>query len=161
MIYYTDGSCTNNGHYPNKGGFGIVEFDLDGNIVYAWSEQHENTTNNREEMLAILKIMKERGHYIGDGWGFVPKVYTDSKYAYSTFTEWMFNWANNNWIKSDGKTPENLDIVKEFYEYHRNGYRINLVKVKGHNGVLGNELADQLATGKITPQEVLNKYGRK
>ena len=39
--------------------FGIVEFDLDGNVVDAWSESHENTTNNREEMLAILKIMKE------------------------------------------------------------------------------------------------------
>ena len=161
MIYYTDGSCNNNGYYPNRGGFGIVEFDLDGNIVYAWSESHENTTNNREEMLAILKIMKERGHYIFDGWGFVPKVYTDSSYAYQTFTQWMFNWANNNWLRSNGSKPENLDIVKEFYDHYQKGYRINLVKVKGHNGVLGNELADQLATGKITPQEVLNKYGRK
>lgn len=161
MIYYTDGSCNNNGHFPNKGGFGVVEFDLDGNVIDAWSESHENTTNNREEMLAILKIMKKRGRYTFDSWGFVPKVYTDSNYAHQTFTQWMFNWANNNWLKSNGNKPENLDIVKEFYNHYQKGYRIELLKVKGHDGVLGNELADQLATGKITPEEVLNKYGKK
>jgi len=160
MIYYTDGSCNNNGFFPNKGGFGIAIFDLDGNIYDAWAESHENTTNNREEMLAILTVMKKRGHYIFDEWGFIPKVYTDSKYAYSTFTEWMFNWANNNWLKSDNKPPENLDIVKEYYDHYQKGYRIDLVKVKGHNGILGNEIADQLATGKITPQEAIEKYGK-
>lgn len=161
MIYYTDGSCNNNGHFPNKGGFGIVEFDLDGNVIDAWSESHKNTTNNREEMLAILKIMKMRGHYIFDEWGFVPRVYTDSSYAHQTFTQWMFNWANNNWFRNNGSEPENLDIIKEFYNHYQKGYRIELVKIKGHNGVLGNELADQLATGKITPQEVIEKYGNK
>jgi ribonuclease HI len=31
--------------------------------------------------------------------------------------------------------------------------------VKGHAGDKWNELADQLATGKITPEEVMKIYG--
>ena len=109
-------------------------------------------------MLAILSVMKKRGHYLYDSWGFVPRVYTDSKYAFSTFTEWMFNWANNNWLKTDGKPPENLDIIKEYYAHYQKGYRIDLRKIKGHSNILGNELADQLATNKITPKEIIKKY---
>ena len=57
----------------------------------------------------------------------------------------MFRWANNNWIKSDKKTPENLDLIKTYYDLWQQGYRINLQKVKGHAGDKYNELADKLA----------------
>jgi ribonuclease HI len=73
----------------------------------------------------------------------------------------MFRWEKNNWIKSDKKTPENLDIIQTYYDWHKQGYRINLQKVKGHSGVLWNEVADALATGRMNPQEVMEKYGKK
>lgn len=66
----------------------------------------------------------------------------------------MFNWARNGWRKSDKKTPENLEIIQAYYEWWKKGYRIELRKVKGHIGIEYNELADKLATGKITPEEV-------
>ena len=49
MIYYTDGSCIGNGKAVNKGGFGIVALDDDGNFVDCYAKRNENTTNNREE----------------------------------------------------------------------------------------------------------------
>jgi ribonuclease HI len=67
----------------------------------------------------------------------------------------MFNWAKNNWIKSDKKIPENLEIIKEYYNYYNKGYRIDLRKIKGHAGNRYNELADQLATGKILESDIL------
>lgn len=90
----------------------------------------------------------------------IPIVYSDSNYAVQTLTNWMFSWANNNWIKkTDKKPPENLDLIKTYYDFWEKGYRIDLRLVKGHNGDFYNELADKLATGKITPEEVSKLYG--
>lgn len=139
MIIYTDGACSGN---PGPGGFGVVVLDDDENLITYHSERSDNTTNNREELKAIL-------------WSFLrfgdksPVVYSDSAYAVNTLTSWMFNWAKNGWIKSDNKTPENLDLIKPFFEYWQKGYKINLQKVKGHAGNKWNEFADKLATGKI------------
>jgi ribonuclease HI len=67
----------------------------------------------------------------------------------------MYSWASKGWLKSDNKTPENLDIIKKIYELNKNGYYIRLVKVKGHKGIKGNELADDLATGRIKAADIL------
>ena len=89
----------------------------------------------------------------------IPIVYSDSNYCVQTFNEWMFNWANHGWIKSDKKQPENLDLIQAYYDWYQKGYRIDLRKVKGHSGNKWNEVADQLATGKLTPEEVYKIYG--
>ena len=72
----------------------------------------------------------------------------------------MFSWKNNGWKKSDNQIPENLDLIEAYYNLYENGYRIDLRKIKGHAGELGNELADRFATRKMTIKEVMN-YGRK
>ena len=46
-----------------------------------------------------------------------------------------------------------------YYETEKE-VKIDLRKISGHDGHLWNELADGLATGKITAEEVLKKYGR-
>ena len=88
---------------------------------------------------------KERDPETNDG----HVVWSDSAYAVNTINIWMYSWASKGWLKSDNKTPENLDIIKKIYELNKNGYYIRLVKVKGHKGIKGNELADDLATGRI------------
>ena len=51
MIYiYTDGSSKGN---PGPGGFGVVVLK-DNTIKYSYYKQNENTTNNKEELKAIL-----------------------------------------------------------------------------------------------------------
>ena len=101
------------------------------------------------ELKAILYTFLNYGININD-WNInVPIVYSDSNYCVQTFNDWMFKWANNNWIKSDKKVPENLELIQAYYNWYQKGYRIDLRKIKGHNGHLGNELADKLATGEV------------
>ena len=159
MIYYTDGSCVGNGKAVNSGGFGIVILNDDGSFSDSYAKRNENTTNNREELRAILQVMLTAGVHHSKEWAQPPIVYSDSAYCVNTFNDWMFRWAANNWIKSDGKVPENLDLIKAYYEHYMAGHRIDLRKIKGHAGHEWNELADQLATGKISPLEVKKIYG--
>ena len=149
MIIYTDGSAHPN---PGPGGFGVVVLDNNENLLYTYSKQFEGkVTNNEMELKAILYTFLNHGVKIND-WNInVPIVYSDSNYCVQTFNNWMFRWANNNWIKSDKKTPENLDLIQAYYDWYQKGYRIDLRKVKGHAGQKWNEMADALATGKLKP----------
>lgn len=86
-------------------------------------------------------------------------VYSDSSYAVQTLNKWMLSWQKKGWIKSDKKPPENLDIIKAYYDLYMQGYRIQMQHIKGHVGTIGNEIADQLATGKLSNEEAMHKYG--
>lgn len=149
MIFYVDGACSGNGYLEYAaGGFGVV--GLINNIgVYYYSEGCEKTTNNREELKAILFVMKRFGvkektfEQVPEE--YYPIVYSDSAYSVNVFNEWMFHWADHAWKKSDGKTPENLDIIDEYFKLYHQGYRIDLRYVKGHAGNYWNELVDRMA----------------
>ena len=145
MVIYTDGSAHPN---PGPGGFAVVVCDNNNNIITTYAKYTtDNTTNNREEIKAILWTLFNYGKYDEE-----VIVYSDSNYCVQTFTNWMFSWARNGWIKSDKKIPENLDLIQAYYDALNAGYKINLKKVKGHAGNKYNELADGLATGKVKPQ---------
>ena len=162
MIIYTDGSAHPN---PGPGGFGVIVLDNDEKLLYNYNRQFKNrVTNNEMELKAILYSFLNYGVNINNPlYGFnnydIPIVYSDSNYCVQTFNEWMFNWARNGWIKSDKNIPENLDLIQAYYDWYQKGYRIDLRKVKGHAGNKWNEIADQLATGKITSEEVTKIYG--
>ena len=155
MIFYTDGACSGNGKKDSRGGYGVV--GVENNIpLLAHSKFSEGTTNNREELKAILWVMILYGKKINNDWdNDIPIVYSDSAYCVNTLNEWMFGWAKKGWIKSDKKTPENLDLIQTYYDFWQKGHRIDLRKIKGHNGNTWNEIADKLATGNINPEEVL------
>lgn len=157
MVIYTDGSAHPN---PGPGGYGVAVVTDQGILAFARSRQtDQETTNNREELKAILWAMINFGAAGSEQ--SIPLVYSDSAYSVNTLNNWMFSWAKNGWIKaSDKKTPENLDLIKAYYDLYEKGFRINLQKIKGHAGHQWNELADQLATGTITEEEALEKYGK-
>ena len=153
MIIYTDGSAHPN---PGPGGFGVVVLDNNENLLYTYNKQfkEEKVTNNEMEIKAILYSFLNYGININNPlYGFndydIPTVYSDSNYCVQTFNTWMFNWARNGWIKSDNKVPENLELIKAYYDWYQKGYRINLQKVKGHANNKWNNMADALATGKM------------
>ena len=99
---------------------------------------------NREELKAILWVMTRFGKIDPPLF-----VYSDSAYCVNTLTNWMYGWEQNGWVKSDGKRPENVGIIKAYRTLEKLGHKIVLLKCSGHNGVKWNEYADQLATGKI------------
>ena len=154
---------------PGPGVFGVIVIDKDKNFSYnnyklveVYTKQFTETTNNICELKAILYSFLNYGVNIYNEDNFnkeIPIVYSDSNYCVQTFNEWMFGWANKGWIKSDKKTPENLDLIKAYYDWYQKGYRIELRKVKGHAGNKWNEVADKLATGELTTEEVYRIYG--
>lgn len=152
MTFYVDGSCrpTN----PGPGAFGILEIDNNEQLISSHYEHFDDTTNNRMELMAINWVMQNYGHYSLDSWGCIPVVYSDSAYAVNTYNQWMFNWANNYWLKSDKKQPENLDIIKDFFNKYQQGYRIDLRKIKGHSNNQWNNLVDALASGEIKEEDL-------
>ena len=160
MIIYTDGSAHPN---PGPGGFGVIVLDKDKNfcnnnysLVEVYTKQFDKTTNNICELKAILYSFLKYGININNKeFAEIPVIYSDSAYAINTFENWMFSWANNGWRKSDKKIPENLDIIQAYYDWYQKGYRIELRKVKGHSGNKWNEYADKLATGKLTPEQII------
>ena len=159
MIIYTDGSAHPN---PGPGGFGVIVLDNDEKIQYIYNKQFEKekVTNNQMELKAILYAFLNYGVNINTNefTNNIPIVYSDSNYCVQTFNEWMFNWARNGWVKSDKKIPENLDLIQAYYDWYKEGYRIDLRKIKGHAGHEWNELADQLATGYISEEEAYATY---
>ena len=151
MIIYTDGSCRKNGDLANSsGGYAVVVLDDNQNLITTYAHQEHGTTNNRQELKAILYTMLVYG---SKDPGDIPLVYSDSAYCVQTFNDWMWKWARNNWLKSNDRPPENLDLIKAYYDHYMKGYRIDLQKVAGHSGNKWNELADALACGRTTTHE--------
>ena len=155
--FYTDGACSIN---PGPGGFGVVElkeiqarvkdqwdnWNIYGYftaIGYKYSEQCNNTTNNREELKAILHIFEIAEQDMDNQY----IIYSDSSYAVNIINSWIYTWARNNWINSKNKEVENLDLIKNLYKYVSiNFFNCQVKKCPGHSNITGNELADALAT---------------
>ena len=156
---WTDGSAHPN---PGPGGCGVIVLDKDKNfgynnykVVEVYTKQFDKCTNNICELKSILYVFLKYGININNmEFAEIPIVYSDSAYAVNIFNEWMFSWQKNGWRKSDKKTPENLELIKAYYEWYQKGYRIDLRKVKGHSDNLYNNYADLLATGKASVEEI-------
>lgn len=143
--WWVDGACSGN---PGPGGAAAIELthEIETNkifLTHVWSKYEEKTTNNRMELDAILYVIKLAYNDPEN----VYVVYSDSSYAVNCVNSWMFGWANNGWRNSKNKPVENLDIIKELYNYFtKNLWNFQLFWVKGHSGELGNEIADAIAS---------------
>ena len=142
MLYiYIDGSCRGNGSKNSKGGFGIVIFDENRNLIDAYQEQFDNVTNNQMELKAFLKTFELLNTKYKNQ---QATIYSDSAYCVNILSSWIYKWSKNNWKNSKNETIKNLDL----YEYYNINFFINqiyIIKVDGHKGNIGNELADALA----------------
>lgn len=149
LIFYTDGSCSKN---PGPGGYGVICLDeKNKQIKYQYSESFDMTTNNRMELSAIFHVIKLA--YQNRDYNFI--TFSDSAYAINSINSWVYSWSENGWQNSKKKTIENVDLIKEIYQYIKFPLpNFILSKIEGHSGLLGNEAADRLATGK---QKELNK----
>lgn len=134
---FTDGSCLANGEENAPGGWGV--FIDRGSETFEFSGSERGTTNNRMELLAVIKGLEVVN---------VPapvEIHTDSQYVKNGITMWIKAWKQNGWKTAARKPVKNQDLWERLDAIvaKRN---VSWHWVKGHNGTYGNEDADRLAT---------------
>lgn len=134
---YTDGACSGN---PGPGGWGAIlrwnghEKELSGG--------EEETTNNRMEMMAVIKSLEALTKPSS------VDLYTDSKYVMQGITEWMAGWKAKGWKTASKKPVKNQDLWQEIDALVQT-HNVTFHWVKGHAGHPDNERADQLAVNAV------------
>jgi ribonuclease HI len=96
------------------------------------------TTNNRMELLALIKAASLVPE------GTPTTVYSDSKLAVRTISEWAAGWEKKGWRRKSGPV-QNLDLVKEAYQLYKQRPDLEVIWIKAHVGFRWNEYADELA----------------
>ena len=131
IIYlFTDGACSGN---PGPGGYGVIL--RYGKYEKELSEGFSKTTNNRMELLAVirgLEALKFPGSKV--------IITSDSKYVIEAVDQaWLFSWEKKGWKKA-----KNPDLWKRFLELYRR-HHITFKWIRGHAGHIENERCDELA----------------
>lgn len=136
---YTDGACAGN---PGPGGWGVVLLFND--LEKELSGYVPETTNNRMELLAVIKALEALKV---QGWE--VNIYSDSAYVVNAINDsWLLNWQNNGWKNSKKEAVANQDLWQRLLELMSLN-KVKLIKVKGHSGNKWNERCDKLATDEI------------
>ena len=137
VALYTDGACRGN---PGPGGWGAVL--VYGEVEREYCGGEPDTTNNRMEMLAVIKGLQVLTE------GCAVTVTTDSKYVLQGVTQWMPNWKKNGWRTAARKPVKNVDLWQQLDETLQ-AHDVSWEWVKGHAGHPRNEQADALANRGI------------
>jgi ribonuclease HI len=134
IIIYTDGACSGN---PGPGGWAAVLLWKGKEKVLTGGES--STTNNRMEMLAVIKALqalKRPCH---------AKIHSDSALIINAFKQhWIDNWIKRGWKKADKKPVENQDLWQKMLAAMK-GHKVSWIKVKGHADNALNNRVDALA----------------
>lgn len=127
---YTDGASRGN---PGPGGYGVVL--KYGKYRKELSEGYRLTTNNRMELLAVIKGLEALTRD-----GLDVTIYSDSKYVVNAVEKgWLWGW-----VKKGFKDKKNPDLWRRFIAVYKR-HKVRFKWVKGHAGNPENERCDQLA----------------
>ncbi|WP_112404871.1 RNase H family protein [Vibrio diazotrophicus] len=120
-----------------RGGIGLVVMDEDNEIVHEESFTINRKTDNAElELLALIEALE----YAEDG----DVIYSDNDYCVKGFNIWLDDWKDLGWRKANKKPVKHRQLWKQVDELRSRKY-VEVIKVKAHSGVSGNEMADSLA----------------
>lgn len=131
ICIYTDGACSGN---PGPSGIGALL--LFKNHEKEISKHIGIATNNIAELEAIRTALLEIKKT-----DLPVMVFTDSSYAYGVLT---LGW----------KAKKNLDLIISIKKIIAKFKDLKFIKVKGHEGVEGNEKADFLATSALKKKKI-------
>ena len=101
FIIYTDGGCSGNKRDAGcKGGYAFVILDPSGTSICEGSGKGKNTTNNKMEMMAVIKALESIREILEEDWGGIHKhscvLISDSKYIIDNYYEYLTDWKKNN-----------------------------------------------------------------
>lgn len=142
---YTDG-----GYFEKQdiGGWGLVIFQDDKEIHRA-SGWQKKTSSLEMELTAAQKALEFLPEITPNTSSSCTTLYTDSRILIEGLTEKYELWCQNQWQVKSGKSV----VYKHLWQsLSRLGeqQQIKWQWVKGHNGNIGNTLADNLAREAVT-----------
>jgi ribonuclease HI len=145
IIIFTDGSSRGN---PGPGGWAAIaaypkangEMRVD---ELGGSEAH--TTNNKMEMTAAIKALRNFDNFYPAGEEKEFVVYTDSSYLINGITKWVHCWQRNGWMTTAKEPVLNDELWQELVDAV-SGKKISWRQVKGHADTAGNNRCDEIAT---------------
>lgn len=140
VVIYTDGACSGN---PGPAGIGVV-IERQTEIVEL-GEFIGSGTNNIAELAAILRGLEE---LTDDERKNQVHLYTDSG--------WSLGVLIGGW-----NAKANLEIIKKIRAQMETIPKLELLKIKGHAGLEGNEEADRLATMSVRREASLDPRKRR
>lgn len=137
---YTDGAAQGN---PGPGGYGVILKYKD--YVKELSEGFRLTTNNRMELLAVIKgleaIKKE---------GIAVNIFSDSEYVVNAVEKgWLWGWEKKNF-----KNKANIDLWQRYIPLHQK-FKPKFTWIRGHAGHPENERCDYLAVQAASGYDLL------
>ena len=145
---FTDGACSGN---PGKGGYGVVlhykghEKEL--------SEGYRLTTNNRMEIMAVIKGLSALSEPCN------VHLYSDSKYVIDAIEQgWVYKWELNGWMRNKKDPAVNVDLWEQLLVL-LDEHNVELHWVKGHAGHPQNERCDRLAVAAAQGDNLLEDEG--
>ena len=138
------------------------------------SEEDRGITNNKAELRALLEAVraaeaKARAWKFADSLGVSGlkphiEVYTDSTYALLRAAAGARKRANGTSSRKHGGTIRQLRRTLERVKDVLGPSRVRILKVRGHSGHAGNDVADRLAAegrdGRAMPSANLHLQGR-
>ncbi|HMG09397.1 MAG TPA: ribonuclease HI [Mucilaginibacter sp.] len=135
---FTDGASSGN---PGPGGYGVIL--RSGKHYKELSEGFRKTTNNRMELMAVIKgleAIKTPNQQV--------MIFSDSKYVIDAIEK---RWVNG-WLQKGFAGKKNKDLWLRYLDISKQ-HQIKFTWVRGHNGHPENERCDELAVaaGKQTP----------
>ncbi len=137
---FTDGASSGN---PGPGGYGAIL--RSGKHYKELSEGFRKTTNNRMELLAVIKALEALKSPNQD-----VLLYSDSKYVIDAIEKrWVHGWLQKGFA---GK--KNKDLWLRYLEVSKL-HKIKFIWVRGHNGHPENERCDQLAVAAGKQKDLL------
>ena len=144
IFLYTDGAASGN---PGPGGYGVVL--CCGNLRKEMSEGFRLTTNNRMELLAVVKGLE------AIRWDNAEvHVWSDSSYVVKAINEgWLEKWKRTGFAKK-----KNVDLWLRFDAVFRR-HRVSFHWLKGHAGHPENERCDALAVAAYHGENLLEDTG--
>lgn len=146
---FCDGGCDPN---PGKAGSGSAVY-RDGKLAELWYGLfNPNGTNNTAELNALHQSLLIAEAAIAQSKSVI--IYCDSMYSINCISLWAYSWKKKGWKKPSGEI-KNLELIKEIHElYDRIKKDLQLLHVKAHAGIEGNELADRMTMIAVDKKEV-------
>lgn len=144
---YTDGGATADSEVGYYGGWGIyIEGEGEKDSLVLYQASPHGTTNNQAEGQAFIEAAKyaitARATYV--------QFFIDSRYIIDGHDRYLDTWKRNFWIKADGQPVKNREMWEEIDatrdRLHNANVKYKIDWVKGHSGIVGNEIADEGAT---------------